>query len=503
MTETQPHRVLFSLLVLAFFHYFLFHIFSFTCRLTSKIKKKVANSAWSAQILASKHHHLGLLLHPPPYSLHTTTHLALPANKHQHRTPSQRLGSLHESQHSFTHFTYFQPNPIAPGTLGSSSWLIWFDCFRRNWRISKALFSSVPRSLNQPCRLSTLSIFSTLLYLVLFFLFLFLLLIPTSIWKLLHHARVEWLSTHCLILQPTDNPILWAILNFLMHRHHHPRHYHRVVTPPVRIVTRIPSIIPTPGTTISSDIRLTQRDPEPRFHPRRLYLPRQNPPRALTLEIAMIQSPAAPASPLQPLPHPPPQQEPPRDQQQHQHHQQTAVVPHVPNTKKRKCTSSGTTASTSARSGGKSANASTVSSPIANGAGSRASSANSTGLSATRSVRLCASRGACAMESFWVRGARPHHHHPIIVIITYRRPARLSLASSNGWACGIRGWERIEIKLVWWLGGYPLDLVYRFFSFYKTGRFTTLQDTFAFLFFFYFFCFLLPFRRLFFFFFSV
>lgn len=286
-----------------------------------------------------------------------------------------------------------------------------------------------------------------------------------------------------------------------MHRHHHPRHYHRIVTPPVRIVTRIPSIIPTPGTTTSSDIRLTQRDPGPRSHPRRWSLPRQNPPRALTREIAMIQSPAAPASPPQPLPHPL-QQEPPQDQQQHQHHQQTVVVPHVPNTKKRKCTSSGTTASTSVRSGGRSANASTASSPIANGAGSRASSANSTGLSATRSVRLYASRGACAMESFWVRGvARRLHHRPILIVIITtrlcRRTARLSLASSSGWACGIHGWGRIEIKLVWWLGGYLLDLVYRFFfSLDKIGRFTTLHDTFSFLFL-SIFAFSLPFRHLF------
>lgn len=123
----------FWLSLIIFFSYFLFHL--------QAVKKKVANSAWSARILASGHH-LGLL-HPPPYRLHTTTHLALPANKHRHRTPSQRLGSLHESQHSFTHFTYFQPNPIAPGTLGSSSWLIWFDLiwlFCRNWRSSQGAF---------------------------------------------------------------------------------------------------------------------------------------------------------------------------------------------------------------------------------------------------------------------------------------------------------------------------------------------------------------------------
>ena len=97
------------------------------------------------------------------------------------------------------------------------------------------------------------------------------------------------------------------------------------------------------------------------------------------------------------------QQEPQRDPYQWllQQHHQTIVVCHGPNTKK-KCTSSGTTALTSARSGRKSVSASTASFPAANSAGFRVSNANSTASFMT-SVRHCASRDWCMMENFCAR----------------------------------------------------------------------------------------------------
>ena len=163
---------------------------------------------------------------------------------------------------------------------------------------------------------------------------------------------------------------------------------------------------------------------------------------------------------------------------QHHHQQQTVVVRHPPNMKKKKCTSSGTTALTSARSGRKSASASTASFPTANGAGFRASSANSTASSVTRSVRHCASRDWCVMESFCAREA---HWKQIIMIITplFQRSVRPSLASSNGWVCGIRGWGRIQIKLIWWWGGYLPEFF--FLVAWKIDLFKNLQDIISFL----------------------
>lgn len=79
---------------------------------------------------------------------------------------------------------------------------------------------------------------------------------------------------------------------------------------------------------------------------------------------------------------------------------------HAPSTKKKKCTSSGTTGSTCVRSGRKSARVSTSSSPVASGVGSRVSSANSTGSSRRRSVRRFGNNGVCEMASSFERELR-------------------------------------------------------------------------------------------------
>lgn len=79
---------------------------------------------------------------------------------------------------------------------------------------------------------------------------------------------------------------------------------------------------------------------------------------------------------------------------------------HDPSTKKKRCTLSGTTASTCVRSGRKFARVSTVNSPVGSGAGSRVSSASSTGSSRRRSARRYGSNGVCAMASSFVKGLR-------------------------------------------------------------------------------------------------
>lgn len=71
----------------------------------------------------------------------------------------------------------------------------------------------------------------------------------------------------------------------------------------------------------------------------------------------------------------------------------TADVPHAQSMRKKKCTLSGITASTCARSGKRCARASIASSPAGRDADSRVFNASSTGLSRRRNVPRCVNRG--------------------------------------------------------------------------------------------------------------
>ena len=111
----------------------------------------------------------------------------------------------------------------------------------------------------------------------------------------------------------------------------------------------------------------------------------------------------------------------------------------APNTRKRKCTSSGTTVLTFARNGRRCERFSIASSRTVRDTASRVFSASFTASLRRRSVLRCGSRGACAMESSFAR-ARLLRLLMVVVHLILALGG-IPMFGTLGWGKGIRMWK--------------------------------------------------------------